>query len=64
MMTVFFTEVFPMRTSSLLVAFFALALLVMGCSGDGTTKKEKSGGATDSGQKTAPSKSTKPSEGS
>jgi hypothetical protein len=62
--TVSFTEVFPMRTSGLLVAFFTLALLVTGCSGNGTTKKDKSSGTTDSGQKAAPSKSTKPSEGS
>jgi hypothetical protein len=64
MLTVFFTGVFLMRASSLLVAFFTLALLVTGCSGDGATKKDKSSGATDSGQKAAPSKPAKPSEGS
>jgi hypothetical protein len=63
--TVFFTEVCPMRTISLLAAFFTLALLITGCSGDGATKKDsKSSGATDSGQKSAPAKPAKPSEGS
>jgi hypothetical protein len=53
-----------MRTSSLLAALFTLALLVTGCSGYATSKKDKSSGATDSGQKAAPSKPAKPSEGS
>ncbi|MCI0459444.1 MAG: hypothetical protein L0Z62_21045 [Gemmataceae bacterium] len=61
MTAVFLTKVILMRTSGLLALFFVLALLFMGCSGD--TKKDKTGGA-DSGKKTAPSKSEKPSEGS
>jgi hypothetical protein len=62
--TVYLTKVFPMRTTSLLAAFFTLALLITGCSGDAATKKDKSSGATDSGQKSAPAKPSKPSEGS
>lgn len=53
-----------MRTSGLLAMFLTVALLITGCSGDAATKKDKSSGANNGGQKSAPAKPAKPSEGS